>query len=97
MGNPSLRLSEVLGCYTKQLNLSMLGEFYTLLLSSADFFFQNLLSPKIHSGVILSDCQTVWIQIRADILPLASKRLKVYNVKILVLTEQQVNLFIRRR
>ena len=38
-----------------------------LLLSSADFFFQNYFFQKILSG-ILSECQTVWIQIRADIL-----------------------------
>ena len=37
-----------------------------LLLSSADFF-QNLPSPKILSGT-LSKCQTIWIQIRTDIL-----------------------------
>ena len=37
-----------------------------LLLSSGDFF-QNQLFQKILSGT-LSECQTVWIQIRTDIL-----------------------------
>ena len=37
-----------------------------LLLSSADFF-QNQLFQKILSGT-LSECQTVWIQIRTDIV-----------------------------
>ena len=37
-----------------------------LLLSSADFF-QNQFFQQILSGT-LSECQTVWIQIRTDIL-----------------------------
>ena len=37
-----------------------------LLLSSADIF-SKLTLKKIHSGT-LSECQTVWIQIRTDIL-----------------------------
>ena len=37
-----------------------------LLLTSADFF-QNIFFQKILSGT-LSECQTVWIQIRTDIL-----------------------------
>ena len=39
---------------------------YSFLLS-ADFFFQNQLFRKILSG-IPSECQTVWTQIRPDIL-----------------------------
>ena len=37
-----------------------------MLLSSADFF-QNKLFRKILSGILL-ECQTVWIQIRPDVL-----------------------------
>ena len=48
------------------LNSIHAGEFFMLLLSSADFcqnyFFQNSLSGT------LSECQTVWIQIRTDFL-----------------------------
>ena len=44
----------------------MLGNFFMLLLSSADFF-QNQLFQKILSGALI-ECQTVWIQIRTDIL-----------------------------
>ena len=45
--------------------LCLLGNF-ACFLSSADFF-QNRLFQKILSG-IPSECQTVWIQIRAGIL-----------------------------
>ena len=38
----------------------MLGKFFMLLLSSADFL-QNKLFQKILSGT-LTECQTVWIQ-----------------------------------
>ena len=38
-----------------------------LLLSSADFFFQNQLFRKILSG-ITSECQTVWTQIGPDVM-----------------------------
>ena len=44
----------------------MLGNFL-LLLSSTDFF-QKELFQKILSGT-QSECHTVWIQIRTDILP----------------------------
>ena len=44
----------------------LLGNFHAFFLSSADFF-QNQLFQIILSG-ILSECQTVWIQIRSDIL-----------------------------
>ena len=44
----------------------MLGNFHDFLLSSADFF-QNQLFRKILSGTP-SECQTVWTQIRTDIL-----------------------------
>ena len=44
--------------------LCMQEEFFILLLSSADFF-QHSIFPKIISGT-LSECQTVWIQIRTD-------------------------------
>ena len=42
----------------------MLGNFFLLLLSSADFFHYYL-SQKIVSGTV-SECQIVWIQIRTD-------------------------------
>ena len=42
------------------------GYFFIFLLLSADCF-QNLLIQKVLSGT-LSECQTVWIQIRANIL-----------------------------
>ena len=38
-----------------------------LLLSSADFFQNQILQKKKKSGT-LSECQTVWIQIKTDIL-----------------------------
>ena len=44
----------------------MLGNF-SCFLSSAVFFFQNQLFRKILSG-ISSDCQSVWIQIRSEVL-----------------------------
>ena len=44
----------------------MLGNISFFLLSSADFF-QKYSFKKILSGT-LSECQTVWIQIRTDIL-----------------------------
>ena len=44
------------------------GYFFMIIFGfSADFFFQNQLFGKILSG-IPSGCQTVWIQIRTDIL-----------------------------
>ena len=42
------------------------GKFFILLLLS-DSFFQNKAFQKILSG-ILPDCQTVWIQIRTNVL-----------------------------
>ena len=48
------------------LNLCMLANFACFYLS-ADFFLQNMHFQKIISG-IPSECQTVWIQIRPDIL-----------------------------
>ena len=48
------------------LSLCLLGNFACFFLTSADFF-QNQLFQKIISG-IPSECQTVWIQIRPDIL-----------------------------
>ena len=50
-----------------RVNFSLLGNFAGFFLSSADFFFQNQLFRKILSG-IQSECQTVWIQTRPDIL-----------------------------
>ena len=49
-----------------EFNSLLSGTFSPTLLSSADFFKINL-SEKILSG-IPSECQTVWIQIRPDIL-----------------------------
>ena len=46
--------------------LRMLGKFSRFFWSSADFFSKSLFK-KILSG-IPSECQTVWIQIRPDIL-----------------------------
>ena len=43
------------------------GELFMIFLWSADFFFQNKHFQKILSGT-LSECQTVWIQTRMDIL-----------------------------
>ena len=51
---------------TKNLNILHAGYFFMLLLSSANFF-QSELFPKILSGT-LPECQTVWIQIKTDIL-----------------------------
>ena len=51
---------------TMVFTLCLLGNFARLFLSSADFF-ENQLFRNILSG-IPSECQTVWIQIRPDIL-----------------------------
>ena len=57
------------------LTLCMLGNFSCLLLSSADFF-QNCLYKIILSG-ILSECQTVCIQIGPDLGSNSLQRLSV--------------------
>ena len=62
MSWPSGSLSQ----YKKKLTLCLLGNFSCFFLSSANSF-QNELFRKIHSG-IPSECQTVWIQIRPDVL-----------------------------
>ena len=46
--------------------MSASGPSGPLVLSSADFF-RNQLFRKILSGIVL-ECQTVWIQIRPDIM-----------------------------
>ena len=48
------------------ISLCMLVIFHAL--SSVDFFQDHFFFQKILSG-ILSECQTIWIQIRSDVRP----------------------------
>ena len=48
--------------FDSTLTLCMLGNFYMLLSSSADFFQINFCDTGT-----LSECQTIWIQIRTDV------------------------------
>ena len=59
------KLAQDSGTLNNPLTLCM-PKYFMIFLSAADFF-QNQLSPKIFSG-ILSDGQTLWIQIRPDIM-----------------------------
>ena len=48
------------------LNFLTTGKF-CMILSSGDYFSKSIFLEKIQSG-IQSECQTVWVQIRTDIL-----------------------------